>query len=130
MVTHYKVGYQLEHRARKVLEKNGWLVVRSPASKSETDLFATKNGENLFVQCKKTMNDRMSISGMDEILAVSRKYKAVPVLAYSFKGSPVYAVEITKNSYSLRAQGRENQKLEKYLIQRELNNEYDNMMAV
>ena len=127
MVTNYKRGYALEHKTRKILQKNDWLVVRSPASKSEADLYATKEGENLFVQCKKTTKDKTYIRGLEDLVKIARKYKATPILAYSFNRTPVYAKKITKNNETLDRKAK-NTTLEKYLKIREINSEYDNMI--
>jgi len=46
-------GIAFENRVKSRLEKLGWKVIRSAASKSEVDLVAIKPGPNvLFVQCK------------------------------------------------------------------------------
>lgn len=131
MVTNYKKGYALEYRAKKLLEKNNWFVIRSPASKTPTDLYATKNGENLFIQCKKTMKEKTYITGLKEIIKQARKYKATPVIAYSFNRTPIYAKEITENKITLDKKAK-NTTLQKYLKIRELteNKDYDNSMII
>jgi Holliday junction resolvase len=59
MTSNYRAGADLERAARKVLEENGYFVVRSAGSKGPVDLVAFKPGEVLFVQCK-TWDARMS----------------------------------------------------------------------
>ncbi len=131
MVTNYKRGYALEHKTKKILEEKGWFVVRSPASKTPTDIYATKNGENLFVQCKKTTKDKTYITGLKEIIKQAREYKATPLIAYSFQRTPVYAQEITDDKISLDKKAK-NTTLKKYLEIKEIeqNKDYDNSMII
>jgi len=128
MNKNYRAGYNLEYRTKKLLLKNDWLVIRSPASKGETDVFATKNGENLFIQCKKTGKEKTYIRELTPLLKLARKYQAVPILAYAFKRTPVYAREITKNNETLDRKAK-NTTLEKYLKIRDLNTEFDSMIV-
>lgn len=127
MYTNYRKGYELERRTKKLLKENDWLVIRSPASKGETDVFATKNGENLFIQCKKTGKEKTYIRDLEPLLQIARKYKAVPVLAYAFERTPIYAFEITKNKETLDRKAK-NTTLAKYLKIRELNEKFDDML--
>jgi|GEM_PF-928728 len=127
MVTNYKRGYALEHKTKKILEKNQWFVVRSPASKTPTDVYATKNGENLFIQCKKTTKDKTYITGLKGIIKQAKKYKATPILTYSFKRTPVYAKEITKDKETLDKKAK-NTTLEKYLKIREITQENNSII--
>lgn len=104
MGTNYQRGYNLEYKVKQVLEKNDFLVFRSPASKQAADLFATKNGEIYLVQCKKTgVKDKntMYIYDLDGLVEMASKYKAKPLLAYSFYYSPVYVKHVTGGSIKL-----------------------------
>lgn len=49
----YRRGRQLEYRVRDSMEKLGFFVLRSPASKSPVDLVAIKRGLLLLIQCKR-----------------------------------------------------------------------------
>jgi Holliday junction resolvase len=40
MSNHYKIGYYYERKVKQILEKDGYLVWRSPASKSPIDIIA------------------------------------------------------------------------------------------
>ena len=131
MVTNYKRGYALEYKTKKILEENGWFVIRSPASKTPTDIYATKDGENLFIQCKKTTKDKTYIAGLKSIIKQAKKYKATPVIAYSFNRTPIYAQKITEDKITLDKKAK-NTTLKKYLKIRELtkNQNYDNSMII
>lgn len=94
-MNNYKKGYNLEYRTKQVLERNGWLAMRSPASKSPIDLMATKDGSTVLIQCKKTTSsDSMSITELGPLVELAKKHKALPLLAYSFSGTPVYAKKV------------------------------------
>lgn len=43
-MSHYSIGRAYEYRARRALEADGWLVVRSAGSKGPWDLVAFKDG--------------------------------------------------------------------------------------
>ena len=51
-MSRYDGGADLERAAKKLLEDNGYYVVRSAGSKGAADLAALKPGEVLLVQCK------------------------------------------------------------------------------
>jgi Holliday junction resolvase len=54
MATNYQRGYQLEHRAKSLLEENGYFwVMRSPASKGRFDVTAVGRDTKL-LQLKRT----------------------------------------------------------------------------
>lgn len=50
--TAYARGRQFELRVRKNLERNGWVVMRSPQSRGPFDLIALRRGSILLLQCK------------------------------------------------------------------------------
>ena len=52
MSSNYRNGADLERAAKRVLEDNGYYVIKSAGSKGIVDLAAFKPGEILFVQCK------------------------------------------------------------------------------
>ena len=50
----YKIGYYYERKAKKILEKEGYLVWRSPASKSPIDIIAINDkGHVKLIQVKR-----------------------------------------------------------------------------
>lgn len=51
-MTNYRNGYELERAAKRLLEDNGYYVVRAAGSKGAADLVALKRGEVVLVQCK------------------------------------------------------------------------------
>lgn len=52
----YARGYQAEIRTQKYLEGLGFYCIRSYASKSDFDLYAFREDQALFVQCKRVKN--------------------------------------------------------------------------
>lgn len=52
--TKYRLGRQVEYRFRDMLKKAGYVVMRSPGSKSPIDLIAVCPGQVLFIQCKRS----------------------------------------------------------------------------
>ena len=52
--TMYRLGRAVEYRFKELMEAEGYVVMRSPASKSPVDLVAIKPGQVLFVQCKRS----------------------------------------------------------------------------
>jgi len=53
-VTRYESGRRFEWAVKRVLEREGWFVVRSAGSHSPADLVALRNGHPpLVVQCRK-----------------------------------------------------------------------------
>lgn len=47
-----QVGTRFEYAVKGALERRGYTVMRSPASKSPADLWAVMNGKVAFIQCK------------------------------------------------------------------------------
>lgn len=114
MATSYKKGYMLEYKTKKMLEENGWMVFRSPASRDVADIFATKKGKNLLIQAKKTSKNALYVYGLDGLIKNARRYKAIPLLVYSFYYTPIYVKEVRKgNERALRKD--ENIRLADYL---------------
>ena len=52
--TKYRIGRDFEYRVRDSLRRDGFFVMRSPASRSPIDLVAIKPGLVLFIQCKRS----------------------------------------------------------------------------
>lgn len=126
----YQRGYALEWKTKKLLEKKGYLVTRSPASKSESDLIAFDKTRKLLVQCKKTgkKGKNLYIYKLGELMKSAQKHGAKPLLVYSFYYSPIYAKEVTKDSEILRT-GENHILLEKFLKIGELNQEFGDYIA-
>ena len=54
MSKQYKIGYYYERKVKKILEKDGYLVWRSPASKSPIDIIAINDkGHIKLIQVKR-----------------------------------------------------------------------------
>ena len=77
--TKYAIGRDFEYATRDVLAKLGYLVVRSPASKSPVDLYAFKKGELVFVQCK--VHGACAVDEWNEFLEYCQAVSALPILA-------------------------------------------------
>ena len=79
----YKKGRDFEYRVKRNMEKCGYTVVRSYASRTPADLTATKDGKAVFVQCKlhdfyhvdewNTFVDYCANAGVDPIFATRSK---------------------------------------------------------
>ena len=110
----YQRGYNLEYKTRKILEQNNYMVLRSPASKTPCDLIAFNKKQKLLIQCKKTINNQMYIYGLDNIIQLSKKYNATPILVYGFGRTQAYATEIKKPKLKLN-KNQKNKTLEEYL---------------
>ena len=122
----YKRGYSLEWKTKKVMEKNDYMVLRSPASKSSSDLIAFDKEHKFLIQCKKTgqKGKHLYIYGLAELLEQAKKYGAKPLLVYSFYYSPIYAKEIKSDSEILRFDDNHIE-LEKFLKVHRLNDNAD-----
>jgi Holliday junction resolvase len=97
-MSNYAKGYNLEWKVKDALAKKGFLVLRSPASKSEMDIIALNKGEIYFIQCKKTGKNALYLYGLYPLVELARKYGAKPLLAYSLYYTPVYVKEVTGDS--------------------------------
>ncbi|NYZ79922.1 hypothetical protein H0N95_01575 [Candidatus Micrarchaeota archaeon] len=126
-MNNYKKGYALEHKTKQLLEKNGWLAMRSPASKTPIDLMATKDGSTVIIQCKKTTaSDSMSITELGPFVDLAKKHKALALLAYSFNGTPVYAKKVDCDRVAVKRIDK-HVELEKFLKIRDIQTD-DNMI--
>jgi Holliday junction resolvase len=117
MGTNYARGYVLEWKIKKILEKNGFLVFRSPASRDAADLFASKEGKSFLIQAKKTGvrgKDNMYIYGLEGLIDMAKEHRAKPLLAYSFYYSPIYVKEVSSGSLKL-SKGGENLELDRFV---------------
>ncbi len=93
MATPYQRGTAFEHRVKAELEKAGYLVMRSPGSKSPSDLVAIPpvsgpgswvlDGRPLLVQCK--LRGVISRAERKALRELAAKYMATSILAYALQ---------------------------------------------
>jgi Holliday junction resolvase len=92
--TPYQRGAAFEHRVKAELEAQGYLVTRSPASKSPFDLLALHwrgdlrsdwghNGAALLIQCK--LRGVIAKREIEELCALAWAHAAEPVLAFTLQ---------------------------------------------
>jgi len=130
MTLNYKRGDNLEWKTKKILEDSGYMVLRSPASKSYSDLIAFDKEHKFLIQCKKTGTKGKSlyIYKLGDLVKAAKKYGAKPLLVYSFYYSPIYAKTVEGDSEILKI-GDKHVELEKLLKIGKLNNEFDDYIA-
>lgn len=75
----YKVGRNFEYATKRDLEKYGFIVLRSPASKTPADLVAIREGLIIFIQCK--LHGAMGVKEWNAFLDYADKGGAAPVMA-------------------------------------------------
>lgn len=75
----YARGRSFEYAVKRNLEKYGYIVMRSPASRSPADLIAVKRGTAVFIQCK--LHGALPPSEWNELIDYSDKAGAVPIMA-------------------------------------------------
>jgi Holliday junction resolvase len=85
-------GRDAEWRIRDHLEKQGWIVIRSAASRI-IDLIAIKQGEELFIEVKSTGEDSFRISRSKHNKEQLRDHVAYAAL---IGATPVYAIEFRR----------------------------------
>jgi len=56
-------GYRVEWKIRKILEEDGWIVIRSGGSFGHADLVCIKEGKCVFFQIKSTKKDKIYYYG-------------------------------------------------------------------
>jgi Holliday junction resolvase len=78
-VSNYRHGADLEREAKRVLEENGYYVIRSAGSKGTVDLAAFKADEWLMVQCK--LDGYLSPAERVRLRQLAAKLRAVPLAA-------------------------------------------------
>lgn len=77
--TQYARGRDFEYAVRDDLAAHGYLVLRSPASKSPADLYAMRTGSLVFVQCK--IHGTCGVSEWNAFLDYCNSVSAVPIIA-------------------------------------------------
>lgn len=75
----YRLGRAVEYRVRDALKAAGYMVLRSPASRSPIDLVAIRPGRVLFIQCKR--NGALPPSGWNALYDVATPAGAIPIMA-------------------------------------------------
>lgn len=75
----YRLGRAFEYAIRDRLKVAGYYVLRSPASKSPTDLVAIAPGVVLFVQCKR--GGALAPAEWNELFALAGSVGALPIMA-------------------------------------------------
>lgn len=75
----YKKGRDFEYRVKRHMEKLGYTVVRSYASKTPADLTAVKNGRAVFVQCK--LHDFYNVDEWNKYIDYCDNAGALPIYA-------------------------------------------------
>ena len=98
----YQRGRNFEYRVKKDMEKRGYLVLRSPASKSPVDLYCMKKNELVFIQCK--LNGVIGVTEWNTFFDYSKYVGALPILAENVKGKILYSEAIEKKDGSHRKQ--------------------------
>ena len=101
-VNNYRKGYLFERKTKLFLEDKGFLVIRSPASKSPYDLLAIKDNLKLFIQCKKTTKKYLYVYNLEDLIEISKREKGLPLLVYSFNRTPIYAKLVDDVSVKLK----------------------------
>lgn len=79
MSSNYEKGRALEHRVRAHLREEGFEVLRTAGSKSKVDLVALKQGQILFVQCKRS--GALPPAEWNALWDLALMVGAIPVLA-------------------------------------------------
>lgn len=79
----YRKGRGFEYEVRDLMSKNGWLVVRAARSKP-VDLVCIKSGKVVLIECK--YGNYISKKERDNLRRMAKRYGAIAVLAYRFKG--------------------------------------------
>lgn len=104
--TRYRLGRAVEYRVRDALIKQGYYVMRSPASKSPIDLVAIKPGQVLFIQCKR--GGALPPAEWNAIYDLATSSGAIPILAeYPYPRTIRYWRLIARKDGSKRRQPKE-----------------------
>lgn len=77
--TQYARGRDFEYAVRDDMRRHGYLALRSPASKSPTDIYCIKSGELVFIQCK--LHGALYRSEWNEFYEFCGTVDATPVMA-------------------------------------------------
>lgn len=77
----YQIGRAFEYRCRDALRAKGWVVFRSPRSKSPADLAALRAGKILLIQCK-TRRDSLTQKERVELIEMAHAAGGRAILAW------------------------------------------------
>lgn len=75
----YVKGRNFEYAVKNNLQEKGYVVMRSPGSRSPADLVAVKDGKPFFIQCK--LHAAFPVQEWNEFLDYSNKAGAIPIMA-------------------------------------------------
>ena len=96
----YKSGRAYEYKARKILEREGFYVIRSAGSRGIIDLVAIKPNKIKLIQVKSTSRDEINIP--NELKEFAKKYsnQMVEVELWVFKkGKKLEKIKVDRNPY-------------------------------
>lgn len=77
--TKYRLGREIEYRVRDYLKANGFIAMRSPASKTPIDVMAVRKDVVLMVQCKR--GGALPPKEWNALMDVAKPVGAMPVMA-------------------------------------------------
>ena len=83
MRTNYARARDFEYRVRDDMKKHGFIAVRSPASKTPTDVYCIGYEVKVFIQCK--TNGVLGPKEWNEFWDFCKSVNAIPVLAMKGK---------------------------------------------
>ena len=98
----YQRGRDFEYRVKKDMEKRGYLVLRSPASKSPVDLYCIKRNGLVFIQCK--LHGQIGVDEWNEFYRLCESVKAAPILAETQSGKIIYSEVYAKKDGTKKRQ--------------------------
>ncbi|CAB3287824.1 Holliday junction resolvase Hjc [Methanocaldococcus lauensis] len=98
----YRKGSSFERELKKLLEKEGFAVIRSAGSKG-VDLIAGKNGKILIFECKYSSKEKLYVSkeNVDKLINFSKTFGGTPFLAIKLNGEILFV-----NPYNLSTNGK------------------------
>ncbi len=98
----YRKGSSFERELKKLLEKEGFAVIRSAGSKG-VDLIAGRKGEVLIFECKTSSKTKFYINKEDieKLINFSETFGGKPYLAVKFNGEMLFI-----NPYLLSTNGK------------------------
>jgi len=77
----YRKGYSFERRVKLMLEKKGYLVIRSAGSKFPDLIALDGNGKAYLIECK--VNRRsFTKQELSSLKTLSEKFKCIPLIFY------------------------------------------------
>ncbi|NPA62002.1 MAG: hypothetical protein GXN95_00415 [Methanococci archaeon] len=87
----YRKGSSFERELKKLLEEEGFAVVRSAGSKG-VDIIAGKDGKILIFECKSSSKSKFYINREDieKLITFSKVFGGTPYLAVKFDGEVLF----------------------------------------